>query len=75
MQQALLERIYGKSVLASKATNASSHIIESAAVLNLQQEQQQHRERENSMSGSSVPPKALSAVVATGDQPFKVSIT
>ncbi|PVD31725.1 hypothetical protein C0Q70_07143 [Pomacea canaliculata] len=70
-QQALLEKIYGKSVLASKATNASSHIIESAAVLNLQQEQQQHRERENSMSGSSVPPKALSAVVATGDQPFK----
>nr|KAG5687049.1 hypothetical protein BaRGS_002422 [Batillaria attramentaria] len=72
-QQAFLEKIYGKSVLTSKMASAANQIIESAAVLNLQQQQQQQqREKDGITSVMSTPSKTQSSLLsANGDTPFK----
>lgn len=76
-QQALLEKLYGKSILTGKTLNAASQIIESAAVLKLQQQQQQlqQRDREVANGFSTTPSKSNSSILANGDLPFKVSQT
>ncbi|KAL8566416.1 hypothetical protein ACOMHN_011994 [Nucella lapillus] len=72
-QVALLEKVYGKSVLSSKTPNASTQIIESAAMLNLQQQQQQQQQqhKECSLSIHSTPSKSSSSLLPNGDVPYK----
>ncbi|XP_070205322.1 protein HIRA-like isoform X2 [Littorina saxatilis] len=75
-QQAFLEKVYGKSILANKTPNAPSQIIESAAVLNLQQQQQQQQQHqqqhsEASLGAMSTPSKSSSSIFVNGDMPFK----
>lgn len=74
-QQALLEKTYGKSVLAAKTPNSQCQIVESAAILNLQQQQEREQrldhEKDLNTSVTSTPSKSSSSFLTNGDMPFK----
>ena len=79
----LLEKVFGKNVISTQPGNVSCQIVESAAVLDLQQQQAKKQGRDpdtkkgqgqdiSMMSFTSTPSKSSSSLLPNGDMPFKV---